>query len=281
MSSRLFDVADALDHVFGFAEFEHAPAHVVVRFADGHHEFGQRDVVGEELVRVHVHLIFANEPADAGDFRNAGRVLQVVAQRPVLKRAQIGETVLAGLIHQRVFIDPADARGVRPQRGPDARRQIAHDLIEIFQHARARPIHVRAVLEDDVHERQSEEGLTPHIFDVRRGRQHADDGISDLILDQLRIATRPFGEHDHLHVGQIGNGIQAHALDGDDAGDDEKHDAHHHQKLIVRTPADDAFDNRFLANQPGGLCRSGVLWLWFASRWVRRLCVFRVHVAQC
>ena len=60
------------------------------------------------------------------------------------------------------------------------------------------------------------------------GRQHADDGISDLILDQLRIAARPFGEHDHLHVGQIGNGIQAHALDGDDAGDDEKHDAHHH-----------------------------------------------------
>ena len=82
--------------------------------------------------------------------------------------------------------------------------------------------------------------------------------LNDKDVGQLRIATRPFGEHDHLNVRQIGNGIQAHTLKGDDAGDDEKQDAHHHQEVIVRAPADDAFDNHFPAHRRGGSAGVGL-----------------------
>ncbi len=165
------DVTHALDHVFGLAVFDDATAHVIVGIADGGDGLGQRNVVGEQLVGIYVHLVFADESTDAGDFGHARRVLQVVTKIPILKRAQIGQAVLAGLVHQRVFIDPTHAGGVRPQRRTDARRQVAHRLIEIFQHAGTRPIHVRAVLKDDIHKREAEERLAAHVFDVGRGRQ--------------------------------------------------------------------------------------------------------------
>ena len=49
------------------------------------------DVVGPELDRIHLHLVLAHEAADAGHFGDAGDGLQLVAQVPVLDRAQPGE----------------------------------------------------------------------------------------------------------------------------------------------------------------------------------------------
>ncbi len=85
--------------------------------------------------------------------------------------------------------------------------------------------------------------------------KHADDGISDLIFDQLRIAARPFGENNDLNIGQVGNGIELDALDGNHASHNEKQNTNQHEELVVRAPADDAFDDRLVPNQPRRLLR--------------------------
>ena len=86
-----------------------------------------------------------------------GSGLQLVFQEPVLQRAQLAEIVLAGPVDQRVFVDPADAGRIRPERRLGGCRQPALHLVQILEHARARPVQIGAVLEQHVDERVAEE----------------------------------------------------------------------------------------------------------------------------
>ena len=55
---------------------------------------------------------FWNPPMEATS-ATPGNGLELVAEIPVLEAPQLGQIVLAGLVHQGVLIDPAHARGVR------------------------------------------------------------------------------------------------------------------------------------------------------------------------
>ena len=44
-------------------------------------------------------------------------------------------------------------------------------VVEVFEHARTRPVHVSAILEDDVDEGEAEEGIAAHHLGMRY-RQH-------------------------------------------------------------------------------------------------------------
>ena len=61
-----------------------------------------------------------------------------------------------------VLIDPADAGRVRAQGSGPRRRQPPRRGAQIFEHALTRPVDVGAVLEDDVDERDAEEGEAAH-----------------------------------------------------------------------------------------------------------------------
>ena len=127
---------------------------------------------------------------------------------PVLKGAQFGEIVFAGLIHERVFVDPAHARGVRADDGIHALGQHAAHGVEVFDDSRARPINIRAVLEDDIDERLAEHRFAADELHLRRGDEARGDRISDLVLDEVGRTAFPIGIDDDLHVAEVGNGIE-------------------------------------------------------------------------
>jgi hypothetical protein len=55
-------------------------------------------------------------------------------------------------------------------------RQPSADLLEIFEHARARPVKIGSVLEDHIDVGIAEHRLGAHRLDMRRRQQAGDDG---------------------------------------------------------------------------------------------------------
>jgi hypothetical protein len=116
--------------------------------------------IGRERVGVHLDLVLAHEAPEARDLRDAGNCLELVAEIPVLDRAQIRQVVAAAVVDERVLVDPADAGGVRAQRGGHAWRKPPPHEVQVLEHAAAGPVQVGTVLEDDVDEGEPEERVT-------------------------------------------------------------------------------------------------------------------------
>ena len=91
-------------------------------------------------------------------------------------------------------------------------RQLARNLLQVFGHARARPVEVRAILKDHEDVRIAEHGLRAHTLDARRRQQRRDDGIGDLILNHIGRLAGPFRVDDDLHVADVGQRIQRNML---------------------------------------------------------------------
>ena len=141
------------------------------------------------------------------------------------------------------MVDPADAGGVRPERRRHAVRQAPRGRVEIFEHARARPIDVRAVLEDHVDERHAEIGEAAHHARFRHGEHGGGQRIGDLVLDHLRRLARIFGVDDDLRIGEVGNGIERQMKNRIESRRDGEHRADHHQHDVARRRGDEASDH--------------------------------------
>jgi hypothetical protein len=53
-----------------------------------------------------------------------------------------------------------------------------------------------------------------HVDDVRRAEERRHQRVGDLILDERGRAPHPLGEHDHLRVREVGDGVDPAAKDG-------------------------------------------------------------------
>ena len=161
------------------------------------------------FVGIDVDLVLLLKSADRSHLGHAGHGLELVAKIPVLERSQLGQVVLAGLVHQGILIDPADARGVRAQFRADAFRQLRKDFREVFERAAPRPVEVGPVLENHVDVGEAEVGKTADGLDLRRSQHGRHDRISDLVLDDVG-ASVPAGIDDDLRIGEVGNRVQRH-----------------------------------------------------------------------
>ena len=83
-------------------------ADVDVGLADGLRHLRQRDAVGAHLDRVDVDLVLLDVAADRGDLGNALDGVELVADVPVLDRAQFGQVEAFAL--DRVPVDLAERR---------------------------------------------------------------------------------------------------------------------------------------------------------------------------
>ena len=110
-----FQIAADAHHVLGLAQLQHRAAGFAIRVLDRTDHFGVADVVGAQPIRIEHHLILFDHAADRGNLGDVGQGLQFVFEKPILQRAQFGQIVFTGAIHQRVFVNPADTRRVRPQ----------------------------------------------------------------------------------------------------------------------------------------------------------------------
>ena len=145
-----FHIAAAADRELDFRQLDGAAAHVAVAVPDRVVDLGKGDTERLQPARIDHDAVLLDEAADACDLGDALGLRHPVADVPVLNRAQFGE------IHLRsaddVLVDPANAGGVGPEARRDARGQAPSRRVEVFQHARARPIEVGPVLENHVYE---------------------------------------------------------------------------------------------------------------------------------
>ena len=108
-----FQVAPSADDVLRLGHLDGAAADVLVAHADDVAHLPQRDPVGLQLSRIDRDLVGLDEAPDAGDLGDALGLGELIAYEPVLDRTQIRERALRSL--HDVLVDPADARGVRPE----------------------------------------------------------------------------------------------------------------------------------------------------------------------
>ena len=248
-------IAAAAHHVFAAGEFHQPPAHVVVAAAHRRDHFRDRNAVGRQAVGIDVDLILPHEAAERRHFRDARHGLQLVAQKPVLVGAQLGQVVAVALIHQRVLEDPADAGGIRTELGLHALRQARQDLRKVLQGARARPVDVGAFLEDDVDVGVAEIGEAAHVLHLGRAQHGGDDRIGDLVLDDVGAAV-PARVDDHLGVAEIRDGVERDGLHRPPARHGGRRHEQEHEEAVVRRELDDAVDH-FEPGfpNPSGNCR--------------------------
>ena len=113
MSADGLDVAAAADQIFLPGHLQAARAHFVVAVAHRIHDLRQRNLVGQQPIRIDVDLILLHEPADGGHLRHARHARKPIPQIPIVERAHLLKVVLAGLIDERVLEGPADTSCVR------------------------------------------------------------------------------------------------------------------------------------------------------------------------
>ena len=195
-------VAAAADHVLAPAELDEPAADVVVALADRGDHRVERDLERGEGVRVHRDLVLPDLAADGGDLRDPRDALDRVAQVPVLEGAQLVGRVLAAPIHERVLVDPPDARGVGAELHLHVRRELLGDLGQVLEDARPRPVRVRPVLEDHVDVAEPEVREAADRLHLRRAEEGGGDGIGDLVLDDVG-APVPARVDDDLRVGEV------------------------------------------------------------------------------
>ena len=113
-------------------------------------------------------------------------------------------------VNHQVFIGPARARGVRSDGWMNGFWQPPLDLLHVLEHARARPIDVRAVFENDINVGVAEHRLRAHGLDVRGSEHGGHDGVSHLVFQDVRRHV-PFRVDDDLNVGNVRESVEGNA----------------------------------------------------------------------
>src|SRR5260370_7402336 len=103
------EIAEPTDHVLGAPHFEQPAADLIGAVAHPLDHCGKRDAVGEQLVWIQLHLVLAHESADGRYFSHTGHRFELIAQKPVLKAAQIGETLPVAPVDDYILVDPSGA----------------------------------------------------------------------------------------------------------------------------------------------------------------------------
>ena len=162
-SSSDLQVAARAHHVLGLGELDHRAAGLAVGVADRGDHLRERQVVRLEPRRDR------RRPGTAAPCRRpspprrrSARVFSSYLRNQSCSARSCARSCSAGAIDERVFVDPADAGRVGPERRLRRRRKPALHLVQVLEHARARPVEVGAVLEQHVDERIAEERVAAH-----------------------------------------------------------------------------------------------------------------------
>ena len=144
-----------------------------------------------------------DESSDAADFRDALNGVELVADEPVLHRAQLAEVVAPlrrpGRIDgQVILVNPAQAGGVRPKLRNHAGGHLAGDEAEPFQHPGAREVILDVVLEDHRDQRKAKHRVGANRLHAGEPLQVDGERVSDLVFHFLRTASQQLGKDDDL-----------------------------------------------------------------------------------
>src|SRR6266516_7803448 len=122
-----------------------------------------------------------------------------------------------GAINQYILENPTHPSCIRADHRLSALWHTPAKLLDVLEDPRTCPVQVCAILKYNKHVRVAEHGLGAHGFHMRSSEQSSDNGISDLVLDHIRRASRPRSMHNDLHSGNVRQGIKRYPLQRPDA----------------------------------------------------------------
>src|SRR5271170_1430138 len=112
-------IAEAANHILCATQVEHSAAHLI---GAGLHSVDDRregDTIGKQLVRIELHLVLADEAADARNFRDSRHSFESIPQTPVLQTAQLSKAMLPTFIYDGIFVDPPCSSSIGTNRRMD------------------------------------------------------------------------------------------------------------------------------------------------------------------
>jgi hypothetical protein len=77
------------------------------------------------------------------------------------------------------------------------------DLLQVFNHTRARPVEVGAVFKNYIDVGIAKHGLRADGLHMRGGQQAGDDWVGYLVFDDIGRLACPTRMNDHLHVRDV------------------------------------------------------------------------------
>ncbi len=232
-------VAEAADHILGSAHLQYVSADFVCALPYLVNHGGSGDAIGEELVGVEVHLVLAHKAADAGHLCHAGHGFKLIAQIPVLQRAQIRQALGVTAIDDGILIDPARAGCIGTDSRMNIRGQPPGNLLQVLRHARSRPVEICVVLKHDEDIRVAEHGLSTHVLHARSRKQGGHDRVGNLVFNHIRGLASPLRVNDHLHVADVGQCVQRRSLHAPITRHNQENGPGEYQKRVACAPRDD------------------------------------------
>ncbi|OAV71556.1 hypothetical protein Barb4_00603 [Bacteroidales bacterium Barb4] len=166
-------------------------------------------------IGVYLHLILLDKAADRGNIGNAVCRREGILDVEILQRPQFVRIPAAGRFarlrvppFERVPEHLSECRSVRPQSRLNALRQSPRrQRVQFLQHARAAPIELYPVVENNIDERHAEHGRAAYRLHTRNAEQGSGQRIRHLLLNVFGRATHPFRGNNLLIFADIRNGI--------------------------------------------------------------------------
>ena len=228
----VFDEPEATDHGPGAARLHDIAPDIAVTPHDGVHDGRERDTEGAQAVGVHVNLILPHRSPDAGHFGHARHGVELIADKPVLERAQVAEGISRPF--HGVPEDVPHPRGIRAEGRHDPRRQRFIQEIEPFEDPRAREVNIDGVFKEDVNHREAKGRGGPHHAHPRQALEAHGQRVGDLVLHFLRRAAGPVREDNHLVVREVRNGVNRHGAQRPIAPASQQQEPGDHQEPIAQ-----------------------------------------------
>ena len=237
------EIARRTHHEFRFAHLDDGTACLLVACLDRAHDLAVGHSEGSHAVGVEHDLVLLDHAAHTGDLGDPRYSLQLVAQEPVLQAAQSGQIVAAAAVDQGILVNPSHTGCVGTKRTLDAVRQAVLDLVEIFEHARARPVEIGPVLKNYVDIAIAEKRITAHGLCSRHREHGRRQWIGNLVLHDTRGLPGIVGADNHLHVGQIGKRIDRGGPHCPEAGERQADRRQNHEKAVGDRTVNDPRDH--------------------------------------
>ena len=238
---NLFDICHRTDipqpahHKLRLCQFDQPSSHIVIAPLNRHPNLLQGNIVRQQAIGIHNHLILLHKSPHRRHFRHALHTAQLITQIPILNRAQFRKIVATRRVQHRILINPAHTRRIWAQLWRHSLRQSIRRGIEILQHPTARPVHICSILKNYIHIRNAKKRITPHRLCIGHGQHCRRQRIRHLIFHDLRCLPRIFAKHNHLHIRQIGNRIQWRIQHRIHSPSNHHQSGNHHQKPILDT----------------------------------------------
>src|SRR5271157_166898 len=193
---------------------------LLLHLADG-------EAVGNKLIRVDAHLVFARGGAKDRHVDNIRNLLELLHQHPVHQRLAFHGVILRVRAPEREKVDLAGRAEVRADAGLKTGWKVDHG--QPLQDPLAVLKIIRVVIEPDDHDRQPGNGHGTQVRAVGYAAHTVLDGDGDLLLHLLGRYARPLRDDPGVIVGGVGIGldIQMHELNNAQAEQKDTEGQHH------------------------------------------------------